>query len=88
MVALGFSAEKAHSLARNFFLKTMEISFEGSIQFHELHPSNKIPFYWARRYRMRLTRACGWSGNLFTLAYQRAMRPKALTLLHLNCFQV
>jgi hypothetical protein len=68
MVALGFSAEKAHGSAWNFFPKAIEVDVERSIQFHEPHPSNKIPFHWARRYGRRLTRAYGWTGDVFTLA--------------------
>jgi hypothetical protein len=68
MVALGFSAEKAHGSAWNFFPKATEVDAERSIQFHEPHPSNKIPFHWARRYGRRLARAYGWTGDLFILA--------------------
>jgi hypothetical protein len=68
MVALGFSAEKAHGSAWNFFPKAIGLDVERSIQFHEPHPSNKIPFHWARRYGRRLARAYGWTGDSFTLA--------------------
>jgi hypothetical protein len=59
IVALGFSAEKAHGSAWNFFLKATEVDIERSIPFHEPHSSKKIPFYWARRYVRRLARAYG-----------------------------
>ncbi|KAJ6191977.1 hypothetical protein J3E72DRAFT_204991 [Bipolaris maydis] len=68
MVAVGFSAEKAHGSAWNFFPKTIEHNVGRSIQFHEPHPNNKIPFHWARRYGRRLARAYGWTGDMFTLA--------------------
>jgi hypothetical protein len=67
IVALGFSAEKAHGSAWNFFPKAIEVDIERSIQSHAPHPSNKIPFHWAQRYRRRLRRAYGWTGDLFTL---------------------
>jgi hypothetical protein len=68
MIAIGFLAEKAHGSAWNFFPKSIELDIGRSIQFHEPHPSNKIPFHWARRYGRRLARAYGWTGDLFTSA--------------------
>jgi hypothetical protein len=68
MLTMGFSAEKAHGSAWNFFPKALDIGVERSIQFHEPHPSNKIPFYWARRYGRRLARAYGWMGEMFRMS--------------------
>ncbi|OAL53445.1 hypothetical protein IQ07DRAFT_562298 [Pyrenochaeta sp. DS3sAY3a] len=68
MVTMGFSAEKAHGSAWNFFPKTARVDVERSIQFHEPHPSSKIPFHWARRYGRRLARAYGWTGEMFRLS--------------------
>ncbi|KAF2818287.1 hypothetical protein CC86DRAFT_472923 [Ophiobolus disseminans] len=68
MVSVGFSAEKLHGSAWNFTPQTLDVGLERSIQFHEPHPSNKIPFLWARRYGRRLGRAYGWSADTFRLA--------------------
>lgn len=67
MVSTGFSAEKLHGSAWNFTPRSPDVAVERSIQFHEPHPSNKIPFLWARRYGRRLARAYGWSGDMFRL---------------------
>lgn len=67
MVAMGFSAEKLHGSAWNFTPRGIDLGVERSIQFHEPHPSNKIPFRWARRYGRRLGRAYGWGGEIFRL---------------------
>ncbi|KAF2877931.1 hypothetical protein BDV95DRAFT_556338 [Massariosphaeria phaeospora] len=63
MVSTGFSAEKLQGSAWQFTPRSLDV--ERSIQFHEPHPGNKLPFTWARRYGRRLTRAYGWEGGLF-----------------------
>ncbi|KAI1530130.1 hypothetical protein PtrSN001C_008779 [Pyrenophora tritici-repentis] len=68
MVSVGFSTEKLHGSAWNFTPQTPDIGLERSIQFHEPHPSNKIPFLWARRFGRRLGRAYGWSAETFRMA--------------------
>ncbi|KAF1836260.1 hypothetical protein BDW02DRAFT_616470 [Decorospora gaudefroyi] len=68
MVTMGFSAEKLHGSAWNFTPKTIDLGVERSIQFHEPHPSNRIPFLWARRFGRRLAKAYGWEGEMFRLA--------------------
>jgi hypothetical protein len=68
LVAIGFSAEKVHGSAWNFVPRTIDAEVERSIQFHEPHPSNKIPFHWARRYGRRLARAYGWTLETFILS--------------------
>jgi hypothetical protein len=66
MTKAGFGAEKLQGSAWHFTPQSLEI--ERSIQFHEPHPGNKLPFTWARRYGRRLTRAFGWTRDSFTLA--------------------
>ncbi|KAF2244696.1 hypothetical protein BU26DRAFT_84509 [Trematosphaeria pertusa] len=66
MVSAGFSAEKLQGSSWHFTPRNLEA--ERSIQFHEPHPGNKLPFTWARRYGRRLTRAFGWTANTFGLA--------------------
>ncbi|KAB2101763.1 hypothetical protein AG0111_0g9460 [Alternaria gaisen] len=68
MVLIGFSAEKMHGSAWNFTPNTIDAGVERSIQFHEPHPSNKLPMLLARRYGRRLARNFGWSGDMFRLA--------------------
>ncbi|KAH8702938.1 hypothetical protein GQ44DRAFT_732595 [Phaeosphaeriaceae sp. PMI808] len=68
MVSVGFSAEKLHGSAWNFIPQRLDVGIQRSIQFHEPHPSNKIPFLWARRYGRRLGRAYGWDTDMFRLA--------------------
>ncbi|KAF2821817.1 hypothetical protein CC86DRAFT_410896 [Ophiobolus disseminans] len=66
MVKAGFGAEKLQRSAWHFAPKDLDI--ERSIQFHEPHPGNKLPFTWARRYGRRLNQAFGWSRESFELA--------------------
>ncbi|KAF9696333.1 hypothetical protein EKO04_005368 [Ascochyta lentis] len=66
MVSVGFGAEKLQGSAWHFTPATL--AAERSIQFHEPHPGNKLPFKWARRYGRRLTRAFGWTSASFRLA--------------------
>ncbi|KAF2111934.1 hypothetical protein BDV96DRAFT_580891 [Lophiotrema nucula] len=65
MVAAGFSVQKLHGSAWNFTPSGLDV--ERSIQFHEPHPSDKIPFLWARRFGRRLNRTYGWTGEMFRL---------------------
>jgi hypothetical protein len=67
MASVGFSAEKLHGSAWNFTPQTLDVGLDRSIQFHEPHPSSKIPFLWARRYGRRLGRAYGWDADVFRL---------------------
>jgi hypothetical protein len=66
MDSAGFSAEKLQGSAWKFTPRRLDV--EGSINFHEPHPSNKIAFYVARRFGRRLERAYGWKGEQFRLA--------------------
>ncbi|KAF2033345.1 hypothetical protein EK21DRAFT_98345 [Setomelanomma holmii] len=68
MVSVGFSAEKLHGSAWNFTPQRLDVGLDRSIQFHEPHLSNKIPFLWARRYGRRLRRAYGLGADVFHLA--------------------
>ncbi|KAI8943245.1 hypothetical protein NX059_001267 [Plenodomus lindquistii] len=67
MVSMGFTAEKLHGSAWSFVPTKLDVGVERSIQFHEPHPSNKIPFLWAKRFGRRLLRAYGWRGEMFRL---------------------
>jgi hypothetical protein len=67
MVLVGFSAEKLHGSAWSFTPQTIDVGLERSIQFHEPHPSNKIPFFSATRHGRRLARAYGWDADMFRL---------------------
>lgn len=71
MVSTGFGAEKLYGSAWHFTPTKLDV--ERSIQFHEPHPSGKIPFQVARRHGRRLQRAYGWHGSMFVL------REKAVT---------
>ena len=63
MVSIGFAAEKLQGSVWHF--RTSTLVAERSIQFHEPHPSNKLPVAWARRYGRRLNRAFGWTADTF-----------------------
>ena len=63
MVSVGFGAEKMYGSAWQFTPTGLDV--EQSIQFHEPHPSSKLPFIVARRYGRRLSRAYGWTGDMF-----------------------
>ena len=65
MISTGFTAEKLYGSAWQFTPKKLDV--ERSIQFHEPHPSGKIPFTTARRHGRRLNRAYGWHGGMFVL---------------------
>ena len=66
MSSTGFRAEKLHGSAWQF--SPTQLDVERSIQFHEPHPSSKIPYLVARRFGRRLNRAYGWHGGQFALA--------------------
>ncbi|KAI0012121.1 hypothetical protein F4779DRAFT_634663 [Xylariaceae sp. FL0662B] len=66
MMCVGFSAEKLYGSVWHF--RPTKLDADRSIQFHEPHPSNKIPFTVARGYGRRLNRAYGWDGNMFELS--------------------
>jgi hypothetical protein len=66
MIKAGFGAEKLQGSAWHFTPQNLDV--DRSIQFHEPHPSNKLPFVWARRYGRRLTRAFGWTRDSFAFA--------------------
>jgi len=65
MRSAGFTAEKLYGSVWQFSPTKLDV--ERSIQFHEPHPSGKIPFTTARRYGRRLNRAYGWHGGMFLL---------------------
>ncbi|KAI1083125.1 hypothetical protein F5B20DRAFT_528684 [Whalleya microplaca] len=66
MISTGFSVEKLYGSVWHFQPSNLDV--ERSIQFHEPHPSSKIPFTMARRYGRRLNRTYGWEGSMFALA--------------------
>ncbi|KAF1819949.1 uncharacterized protein K489DRAFT_62318 [Dissoconium aciculare CBS 342.82] len=76
MVSASFSAEKLYGSAWKFdsvvigdAANMADDKFSNrSIIFHEPHPSNKIPYWIARRHGRRLTRAYGWTAETFVLA--------------------
>ncbi|KAI5919459.1 hypothetical protein F4810DRAFT_505420 [Camillea tinctor] len=63
MASVGFSAQKLYGSVWHFQPSNLDV--ERSIQFHEPHPSGKIPFLFARRYGRRLNRSYGWLGSMF-----------------------
>jgi hypothetical protein len=65
MAATGFTPEKLYGSVWQFTPSALDV--ERSIQFHEPHPVNKIPFPNARRIGRRLSRAYGWDGAMFAL---------------------
>lgn len=66
MVSTGFSAQKLQGSAWQFTPHNLDV--EQPIQFHEPHPTHKLPFTWARRFGRRLARTYGWRGDMFRLA--------------------
>ncbi|KAI4944897.1 hypothetical protein J4E91_008241 [Alternaria rosae] len=66
MVATGFAAQKLQGSAWQFTPRDLDV--EQPIQFHEPHPTHKLPFTWARRFGRRLARTYGWTGDMFQLA--------------------
>lgn len=65
LTSAGFAAEKLYGSVWQF--RPVTLSVDRSIQFHEPHPSGKIPFRDARRHGRRLNRAYGWCGGMFVL---------------------
>jgi hypothetical protein len=65
MISTGFVVEKLYGSAWQFTPTKLDV--ERGIQFHEPHPSGKIPFTTARRHGRRLNRAYGWHGGMFVL---------------------
>ncbi|KAI4713849.1 hypothetical protein J4E89_001297 [Alternaria sp. Ai002NY15] len=66
MIATGFAAQKLQGSAWQFTPRDLDL--EQPIQFHEPHPTHKLPFTWARRFGRRLARTYGWRGDMFQLA--------------------
>jgi len=66
MSLIGFKIMKLQGSSWHFAPTKLDV--EQPIQFHEPHPSSKLPFIWARRYGRRLARSYGWDGNMFRLA--------------------
>lgn len=73
MMSTGFGAEKLYGSVWHFTPSKLDV--ERSIQFHEPHPSGKIPFRIARRHGRRLNRAYGWHGKMFVLQEKAAAVP-------------
>lgn len=63
MLSTGFVVEKLYGSVWQFTPTRLDV--ERSINFHEPHPSGKLPFRTARRYGRRLNRLCGWYGGMF-----------------------
>lgn len=61
----GFSAEKLYGSVWVF--RPTRLDVDTSINFHEPHPSGKIPFTTARRHGRRLNRSYGWASGMFVL---------------------
>lgn len=74
MYQVGFTCEKLGGSAWQFTPgPKLSLSGDGclyvrGIQFHEPHPTAKIPFRMARMYGRRLARAYGWAGATFRAA--------------------
>ncbi|KAF3033371.1 hypothetical protein E8E12_003436 [Didymella heteroderae] len=66
MMAVGFSVEKLQGSAWQFTPTNLDV--QRPIQFHEPHPTHKLPFTWARRFGRRLARTYGWRSSMFQLA--------------------
>lgn len=69
LVSTGFKHEKLYGSIWQFSPTRLDV--ERSIQFHEPHPSPKIPYWVARRHGRRLNRAYGWDGEMFRLAEKK-----------------
>lgn len=61
----GFSSQKIYGSVWQFQPAGSDLM--RGIQFHEPHPTGKIPFWTARRHGRRLDRAYGWGGDTFVL---------------------
>jgi hypothetical protein len=66
MKETGFTFQKLYGSVWQFTPQGLDV--ERGINFHEPHPSGKIPFRTCRRYGRRLNRAYGWTGDMFILA--------------------
>jgi hypothetical protein len=66
MASTGFQIEQLYGSVWQFTPTKLDV--ENSIQFHEPHPSGKIPYPMARRHGRRLYRTYGWTIDIFTLA--------------------
>ena len=58
MTSIGFSAQKQYGSVWQFTPEDTKNKLP--IQFHEPHPSGKLPFRWAKQIGRRLTRAYGF----------------------------
>ena len=63
MISVGFLPEKLYGSVWHFQPTNLDV--ERSIQFHEPHPTGKLPYWRARRFGRRLERAYGWFGGMF-----------------------
>ncbi|TKX27448.1 hypothetical protein C1H76_0285 [Elsinoe australis] len=66
MRSAGFNAEKLYGSVWSF--QPVDPGSKSGINFHEPHPSGKLPFREARRYGRRLGRRYGWHIGTFELA--------------------
>lgn len=66
MGSAGFKIEKRYGSVWLFTPTKLDV--ENSIQFHEPHPSGRIPFQTARRHGRRLYGTYGWTSDVFALA--------------------
>ncbi|KAF8349259.1 hypothetical protein F5887DRAFT_1233694 [Amanita rubescens] len=65
MGSVGFGIEKLYGSVWQFTPGSLDAG--SSIQFHEPHPSGKLPFRTVRRNGRRLFRAYGWHAGMFRL---------------------
>lgn len=65
LASTGFQPQKLYASVWQFTPTNLDV--ERSINFHEPHPHNKIPFQIARRMGRRLNRAYGWHSAMFVL---------------------
>jgi hypothetical protein len=73
MAAVGFAPEMLYGSVWSFtpipptMTTPTSLDLALCIQFHEPHPSGKIPYRTSRRHGRRLNRAYGWHGMIFKL---------------------
>lgn len=67
MVTAGFTAERLGGSAWQF-TPTSKPDVSRAIQFHEPHPTSKVPFLMARSMGRRLWRAYGWCADSFEVS--------------------
>lgn len=66
LACAGLQAEKLRGSAWRFTPSPLaDEHLRGSILFHEPHPSDKLAFWVARRYGIRLRRLYGWHSAMF-----------------------